>query len=639
MWRDELPSFGAKPLDWRVGLALSVLIVGVFGLGDLLILIGSPDSHLLGVSEATVSQFEETVIYLPFARAFRLAVPLPASPTVEPSISGITVYPALTLVLQGILYRFVCFGSLDAYLLLMRMGLPLVSFWLIYLVFSRYISKCWSITLAFLGITYHSQFSFAGYCLDLIREPSRIVEFASGGLPEITRLPFPSLSFPLFCLTFYMTFRWRSPSMKRTIILSCCWALHLYVYLFNFLAGVLFFLAWRILGCWRAHSTTWLRQAICHVTVVLAISVAISIPYAATLSSPTGQMLVDKSFADPQESSLVISQWGLALGYLLPLGLLMASLFLFRGDSHELWVRFSPVILAVAVDFFLGSLHIVFPGRFSAELYYHRISNLLFRFFYFIPFLYFCSIPKDRGPCRNPGFFHRVFSKMRSVLRTVFFDWQRVICAGFLVSVGIILVLGAVHRFDHHREKRIVAMAPTLARIAMAKDVNSPGLVAYDTIGANLMAPVLTGRGTLLPSVFGNFSSDSIILERLVLFAKIFKWEEERLLNFFDRDGEFLLWKNSAGGQVPLVCDSLEPGLGYWLMNHNQRMEGQSYEVFLERVRKAFRTLSLDTLIARHSLVAVVADSRQPLAVPVMPSETNDGLTLYWLDREDLFAE
>jgi hypothetical protein len=192
MKRNEWPDFSIERLNWRIKLALSVFIVLIFGIGDILILSGSSFPHLYSVIETPSSQFEEAVIYLPFANSFGLQNLLPAAPGFDPSTSGLTVYPAITIIIQGIIFRLLCFGSIDIYLLLIHTIIPLVSFWIVYTIFRRFISISWSITLAFWAITYHADFHFAGYILALLRNPGQFISLSSAVLPEITRVPFPS---------------------------------------------------------------------------------------------------------------------------------------------------------------------------------------------------------------------------------------------------------------------------------------------------------------------------------------------------------------------------------------------------------------------------------------------------------------
>ncbi|MCI0731406.1 MAG: hypothetical protein L0332_32405, partial [Chloroflexi bacterium] len=91
----------------------------LFGLKDVLVLFDQEWPHLYAVANNPVLSWEEVFVYLPQANHFSLATPLPAAPMADPALSQLTSFPALTLVLQGVLYRWLFGGNADAYLLAM----------------------------------------------------------------------------------------------------------------------------------------------------------------------------------------------------------------------------------------------------------------------------------------------------------------------------------------------------------------------------------------------------------------------------------------------------------------------------------------------------------------------------------------
>jgi hypothetical protein len=346
-------------------------------------------------------------------------------------------------------------------------------------------------------------------------------------------------------------------------------------------------------------------------------------------------MMAEKSFTAPINQGLIVSQWGLFVGYLLPLGLLAGSFFLFKGDLRELIIRYKPVMVAVGIDFFLGFLHVIFPKHFSADLYYHRISNILFRFFYFIPFLYFCSIPKKNIQSKFSNPLNHFLGVIRLLFRTVFYRYRVAICACSLSVIGMIMIFGAVNRYSMHKTVTAQAMKPIMERIELAKEIEAPGIVAYELIGANLIAPTLTARGTLLPSVFGNFVDDKVVIERLVLFAKIYGWDKDRFIRFMNNDGSFPKWKHKIGSQIPLAASILDDGLGYWLVNHNQKMDKLAFLNFQNRINIAYRNLQLDDLLARYPLAAVITDSIKSIDVNASQVLKENGVKIHCLTHKE----
>ena len=231
-------------LDWRVICLISVYITGVFSLRDLLILLDNEWPHLYGVVGVSSIRWEEIVNYLPFAKVFSFSNLFPIAPTIDQTLIGWSFFPIISIFVFQILFKLIGFGNLDIYLILSHSLLSLLNFWLVYLIFRLFIQKSWALFLAFLGIGYFSNYSSIAYFIDLIRETGSFIELASIDPPEVSRIPFPAISLPFFTGTLYLTIQNNRLHYSRIISLSILWGLQIYVYAFNFIAGMLFWFFW-----------------------------------------------------------------------------------------------------------------------------------------------------------------------------------------------------------------------------------------------------------------------------------------------------------------------------------------------------------------------------------------------------------
>lgn len=607
----------SKTLARGTWVGMTVLLFLLFGLSDLLIATSSRWPFLYGVDGAPIQKWEEVVIYVPFAQAFSLSHPFPVAPVFDPTLVAGSVFPWVPFLLCGVLLKAVAFGNLNLYLLLTHTVAPVATFWLIYLVYRRYVSRTWGILLAFFGVTYFSGFHYGGSLSALLGMGGEAAASPFHyGLPEITRTPFPSLSLLLFMIPFYLTVRSSRLDAGRLFFLGFLWGLQIYVYFFNFVAGVIFFALW-IIYARRVSDRGWHAGRILgSLGIFVFICAVFAAPYYAAVSSPVGQQLSAKLFA-PARAAVVTSDWGLLLSYGLPLLLLLVPFFLFRGDRYELFYRCMPVFLVFVVDLLIGSMEWASGGRINPELYFHRISNIAFRFFYFIPFLYFISLPEkalrpDAG--RLAVFLHQ---RLPNLLRQCVHRYRLAYSVAGIALLSLFITSNNIHVFRMHERHVAPAMSEVERQLRAAHAVpGAPGsIVAYESLAANLVAPAVTNQAGLLVSAFGNFVDETLILERILLYAKLFGWSEERLLAFMEPHEPFARLSSYRNKQVIVTAEAMQRGLGYWLLNHRKIMTSDELAQYRAALRRAYGGASIEALLARHpvSVIVVRGAPRGPL--------------------------
>ena len=606
-----------KRLGRGIWIGFTVFLLLLFGLSDVLILLFSKWPNLYGAVGVPVQKWEEIVIYTPFARAFSLSNLFPIAPAFDQSLSGFSVYPWITFFIEAMLLKVFALGNINAYMLINHSVLPVLNFWLIYLIFNHYISKVWAILLAFFGVTYFSGFHYINSVETLLGFGDNAGSIFHYGLPEITRTPFPSISLLLLLIPFYLTIRSNRLMPYRLTFLSLIWGLQIYVYLINFIAGAIFFSLWIVYAHYITDKGFYPSKTAVSIGVFLLICIALGIPYYAVSISFLGEQLAGK-VASPVRGVLSGSDWNVFFSYSLPFSLLAVSFYLFRSDYYELFYRYSPVFIVLVVDLLIGCLLFLVTDRINPELYYYRISNILFRFFYFIPFLYFVGLPRKRGCTPKKSSFYRiVHNKLPDLLRNYIHRYRKVYSISAILLLGIYILMNNVYIYKMHEKLVMPEMQQIQQELDMVKQagIKDGSIAVYEDITANLLTPAVNNTATLLVSSFGNFVDDRLILERIILYAKLFGWSEDRLLAFMEPSETFIGLTSYKNKELIITNEMLESGLGYWLLNHKKPINQQHLEPYRQRILHLYRETNLDQLLKRNSVGVILV--RNPELYPL----------------------
>lgn len=595
-----------EPLSWPAIFGVNLFLIGIFGFSDLYILSQSLWPHLYGITSASITQFEEVVIYLPFAHAVGTGNLLPIAPAFDPALGGLSVYPVVTNLIQGFILSVISGGHIDLFVAFMHIVVPIVCFWLLFHIFRLYIGRTWSLVLALLSVTYHTNFHFIAYYVQLLGSLDSFVSNAPILMPEISRYPFPGISLLMFLIPFYLTLRQKTYAWQSNILLSILWAVQIHVYLFNYIAGAMVYVSYVAYLSYGEDSKRFWSLFISRIALTIGLFALFLLPYLFEVNTDLARSVIDKSFTGHSQA-FEGNNWGILPSYLLPSALLIVSIFLFRADYREFFLKFTPILIVAAVDITIGLFQIFSPLGNTAELYYHRISSICFRFFYFIPFLYFCSLQKSNVILNVNDSLARAKMAVKRCLGFIFYQQRHGVALVFSLLVGLGLFAGSLKRINHHNEFVESEMQVVEHEVNIAKELALNGLVAFDRLETNLLAPALMQSGSVLISSFGNYVGDDLVKERIVLFAKLKGWELEQLRSFVSRSGAFNQIKGGLSSQEYLRSDIYQQGLGYWLVNHKRVLSDQEYKDYIEEIERMFKEIELETLAEKHELRAFIA--------------------------------
>jgi hypothetical protein len=598
-----LPSRRGHP-RWRTVILISVGVCILFSFRDLLVLLSDTWPHLYGVVGVSRIRWEEVVFYLPYATAFSWSNPLPLAPAVDTATAGLGYLPALSIFLLGLFHKVLAFSNLDLFLVLLHSLLPLANFWLAYLIYRPFIQKTWAIFLSFLGICYFSEFSSAGYVLGLLSGAGGAIELASLQPPEITRIPFPGLSLALFSSVFYLCIRERHLSTGRVGLLGFLWGLQAYVYPFNLLAGSLFFVLWLLYALYvteRGLSTAALARTAGAGIAGMGLAL---VPFALLvggMDDTLGSQFAGRIAWAEGGSHLFVSEWGWFIAYLVPTLFVVATVFVFRGDFYELAYRFYPIFAVMVVDFVIGGLHLVTGRMFAPELYQHRISGILFRFFYFIPLIYFLQAPLKQSFRGRHGRYQEVVQRVHELLQAILIGKRYLFCGTVIALLAAIEVMGGLRQLRQHENHVAPAMRRIAQDLALVTQDAGPGVVVLDEPAANLLVPVVHGRPSLLASSYGNFVGEEEIRSRLILYAKLVGWDRERFLRFVTPGPQRREDLSVIGLQA------LDDCLGWWLLRHDRHIGYDELAAMTRSLGDEFDAFDVAAGIRRFRVATVLA--------------------------------
>ena len=592
----------------------TIFMLILFSLKDVLILLSDEWPHLYPVVNNPTLNWEEVYVYLPFASHFSLSTPLPAAPMANPDLSQFTNFPPITLILQGIILKWLFFSNIDAYLLAMHTILPTLSFWLLFLIYRRYVAQSWALLLAFFGVTFFRNFSSLGYVLARFVDWTGFINAASLSPMELTRTPTPSVTFLFFMLCFYLSIQEYRPSRTRYLTLSMLWALNLYVYLFNFIAGILFWCSYIVFTRYirdKGFQADRIIKSLVLNGLVVAVVVSPLVIKQLFFSTPLDREIIERMGIIAANSGVITSEWGFFISYVLPVALVILVTWISFADYYELIYRFSPVFIMIAVELIVLNLHLILGEFLQPYLFSIRIGNYFSRYLYAIPVIYFISSPRKR-------LFHAHFliQSLKPAYQRIadYVVGSRQIIALIGISlIGLVVLASSLKYVDNHVNQVAPRMALTQKRFdALVSDQSAKSLLVSEEVSVNLLLPVRTTHESLLVNSFNNYVPQQEILQRLILFAHIFNWDKQQFLDFMMPSE---LYEDFYADNNFVISDQvLNSGFGYWLLNHRRLMTPQELAEYKEMLLREFDNFDVRAGVAKYQVVAIESsESINPL--------------------------
>ncbi|MBU0630346.1 MAG: hypothetical protein KKC80_05440 [Candidatus Margulisbacteria bacterium] len=593
-----------------------VLILLLFR--DALILFCGKWPHLYAVINTTTLSWEEIYCYTPFANRVSLTNLFPALPNADPFFAFFTNFPFLAIWVQGVILKILAGGNPDVYLLIMHVLFPVLSFTLLYLVYRRFISQSWALLFSFLGVITYGNFSYLAFLCNLIATGinwSSVLSLSSLSPLELSRAPSPSFTFFYFILCFYLTIANIKPSFKRIVGLSLLWGLNLYVYVFNFIVGAMFWLAFLFYSSVLVNKKIECRDIAIKVGIAGALLALIALPLVGKtlfFATPIDAQVLDKMGMVTRYQGLIYSLQYFISYFAIPVLVVLAVIRIFSFDYYELFYKFSPILILLFIEFLILNLHILFGRFMQPHLFSTRLANYFFHYFYFVPVIYYLSNP-PKTLFHNPQINQKV-AQCSTFIREYIIEKRIYFIPVIIAFVSMISLVSSVRNYDNYRQKIEPRMPAISERLALLTGKAAAGevVIAADP-AVNILVPAITRQGSLWVNAFNNYESTDRIVERLALFARLYGWDEARYLEFMMPSK---IMKNIYTDRDFIFTDQVyRQGFGYWLVNHNMTMNAAELRAYKNSIVGKYNGVDIKMGLEKYRVRFI--GSAVPLRLPV----------------------
>ncbi|MBI5698778.1 hypothetical protein HZC35_00520 [Candidatus Saganbacteria bacterium] len=584
---------------------------------DALILFCGKWPHLYAVINTTTLSWEEIYCYAPFANRVSLTNLFPALPNADPLFAFFTNFPFLAIWVQGFILKIISGGNLDVYLLIMHVLFPALSFTLLYLVYRRFISQSWALLFSFLGVITYGNFSYFAYLRDLVAAGinwGHVLALSSLSPLELSRAPSPSFTFFYFVLCFYLTIGNIKPSLQRIVGLSLLWGLNLYVYVFNFIVGALFWIAFIFYSSILVNKKIDRRDIAVKVAIAGALLALICLPLVCKtlfFATPIDAQILDKMGMVTRYQGLIYSLQYFVSYFAIPVLVVLAVIRIFSFDYYELFYKFSPILILLFIEFLILNLHIVFGRFMQPHLFSTRLANYFFHYFYFVPIIYYLSNPPKT--LFHNQFFNSKVAQCSAFIREYFIEKRAYYISAIIVFVALVSLVSSWRNFDDYRQKiepRMPVISERLAILTVKAEAGEV-VVASDP-AVNILVPAMTKQGSLWVNAFNNYEPTDRIIERLALFARIYDWDEARYLQFMLPSQ---IMKNIYTDRDFIFTDQVyRQGFGFWLVNHNKTMNDSELRAYKNIIIREYNRVNLKRGLAKYRVRFIGTDV--PLRLP-----------------------
>jgi hypothetical protein len=594
------------------------LLLALLGAKDVMILARSPWPHLTGVVNTSTLNWEEIACYMPFANRASPSTPFPSRPFPAPGDSRFSNFPFITIWTEAFVFKVLCLGNADAFLLAGHAAFPLLSFLFLYAVFAKFIEhRKWILFFAFMGVCTYSRFSHGDYALGLISKGAgAALDLASFSPYEITRIPSPAISFFIFIFCFYLTIAERRLSPRRIVFLSAAWGLNVYVYLFNFIIGAAFWILYAAYSR-RIADKKWDLSSQAKTFAIIAAVLALCLSPVAInnlfFSDEASRQMIEKMGVVTKLDGSAFDWGRFFLTAVLPGAGAALLIRAFALDSYELFFRFTPVFIVALIEALVLNINVLFGKFLQPHLFNIRIGAFFFHYFYLVPFIYYVGHPPK-------VFFHggwdsRLVTRASRFLRLIVIERAGFVLFPAMLFVAVQGALSNVKIFRHQAERTAAAMPVVEARL----DLLTEGARAGDTLVSesmpvNMLVPALTPQATLVVNAFNNYETTRNIVDRLALYARIYDWDYPRFEKFMmPADWIKSIYKDPL---FEFTDEVYGDGFGYWLTFHHKQMAEADKPAYAASLKAAYDGVDLKRDLARFNVRRVEKAAGAP-ALPL----------------------
>lgn len=581
--------------------------------------------HIFGTEFFSIyyssSEFQSLHSWLPLINSVKSGYLFPSQPNIDMSDQAFMYYPYLTLWIYGIMAWLI---GMKGIIIISTVMFPTCSFYLLYRIFSRQLSELWSISISLTCILAFSDWPFRSFLVGLIRGIS-FDKLATIQPLEITHYPIPSFTVMIFLLVFYFSTKNKKLTFTRITLYTCLWGIFSQIHAVDALYGLAFWFIYFPVKFFKQSGKKISNAYMKTIAAQILIGLLFVMPIIFSWKTSS-------AYNSMENIGLIVSNAGetpglfyIAAYFFLPL-LVTALVFLVKKvDPYEILTRFIHVYILLFVELVLVISSVFFSKSFEIDVVQTRIALFFLHFYYYTPFIYLVTRPTgytySRGMEAN-----QIIRKFEIGLHFVFNRLDKIYLLFIIVFLFIFSGSSSYRSFMHFKDIGAPAQKEIMDEYQEIINILPEGSVLVsESPATNLLPPIDFNNyyKTLWINRFTHNIASSEIIDRLLLYAKIFNWPKEKVLQFLS-PGRL---QEGRGAIVDLSHHKIhESGVGYWLVHHKRRMDEVALNQFLSTVSNRFDNINIENLLNDFAVTYIYSSSAIATSIRVKSvTELNNG--------------
>lgn len=564
-----------------------------------------------GLVTSPSSVFQSTYSWMPLIRSVANGVLFPSIPSITPDTQSMHFYPYITLWFNGLLQFLLGYKGT---IFVGQWLLPTLNFYLLGIIFQRYLSPLWSIALTSLALISFSDWPFRDFLLGLIHGQGWMQLGVSQPL-EIVHFPIPSFSTFAFLILFYFSTDSTKLTNQRLFSMTFMWALMTQVHIVDAIFGLAFWFTYTLIRLVRQKETLFaiIMKLVAQLTLVAIV--ASPVLYAYLKSNISGVSYgADLGLFSAGVNAHVGLYYCIAY-FIVPLTLMFFIYQIQRVDIYEILFKFWYVYVLMILEALLLAISVFSPFGIHLSVVQNRIAFFFLHFYYYVPVIYFASRANHTYYSGTES--GRIAASLRNLLNKFFTQYSRIYLPVFIL---LLIVFAGTSAFNFIHFQKSTATPELLTSwnelTQLQNSIPDNNVIVSETPAVNLLATISRNSATtsLWINRFANDVSINETIDRLALYARIYDWSEDKFIQFM-LPGEL---QKKRSNIVSLDINELNAsGVGYWLVFHERPLVEANKTAYIQMLSKHYRDLDIKHALKTYNIKSIYAYQTIDAAIPV----------------------
>ena len=558
------------------------------------------------------SEFYSIHSWLPLINSVQSGNLFPSQPNIDMSAQAFLFYPYLTLWIYGFMAWLI---GMKGIIIVSVVVFPICSFYLLYRIFSRQLNELWSLAVSVACIMPFSDWPFRSFLIGIIKG-FPISELATIQPLEIAHYPIPSVTVFIFLLLFYFSTKQRKLSFTRITLFTCLWGLFSQVHAVDALYGLAFWFIYFPIKFFRQSGNELNYTVIKTVVLQGFIALLLVTPLILFLKMSAGYDSIQNVGIIESGRDENIGFYFYAAYLFLPLALTAILFSVKKIDPYEILTRFFHVYILLFVEFVLITSNIFIAKSLDIDTVQTRIALFFLHVYYYTPFIYLVTRPV--GYTYAHGLEARVIiKKIEYGLDFTFNQLNKIYLPLSIFFLFIFAGTSSYKSYRHYKDTEAPAVAEIMGEYQEIINILPDGsVIVSETPVTNLLPSVDLNNyyQTLWINRFTHDVPSDKIIDRLLLYARIYNWPKKKVTKFLS-PGRL---QEGRGAIIDLSQQKIhESGIGYWLAHHKRRMDEKELNNYLLFLSDRYDNINLGILLSDFGVTHIYSSKPISMGIPV----------------------